>query len=266
MLRSTGILSRWAWLVVVPVMVSACGSGTSPPVTESETGRIVDQPATIEDLLIAVSGEGVVTFAVFGTVPSSCHEAVIGFEEPNADGRLVGSAESWLDPNCSVTDESARFRVTVQIPGLANGEYTVRLPGFGERDFALPNVGRVDGPVLVSPLPESDVLDGMTAEVAGPVRFDSDTGCLLLEHGSVRYPLVWPTGTSWRSNPAGVRLEDGQVVEPGMTVYGGGGYLDRGGIERMAGTEVADAANACAGPTGEIAIFNIGSEVTMTSG
>ena len=120
--------------------------------------------------------------------------------------------------------------------------------------------------MLVSPLPESDVLDGMTAEVAGPVRFDSDTGCLLLEHGSVRYPLVWPAETSWRSNPAGVRLEDGQVVEPGMTVYGGGGYLDRGGIERMAGTEVADAADACAGPTGEIAIFNIGSEVTMTSG
>lgn len=63
-----------------------------------------------------------------------------------------------------------------------------------------------------------------------------------------------------------MRLEDGQVVERGMTVYGGGGYLDRGGIERMAGTEVADAADACAGPTGEIAIFNIGSEVTMTSG
>jgi hypothetical protein len=62
-----------------------------------------------------------------------------------------------------------------------------------------------------------------------------------------------------------VRLEDGQVVEPGMTVYGGGGYLDRVGIERMAGAEVADAVEACAGPTCEIAIFNIGSEVTTTS-
>ncbi len=59
---------------------------------------------------------------------------------------------------------------------------------------------------------------------------------------------------------------DGQFVEPGMKVYGGGGYLRRDGIEWVAGAEVADAAATCAGPTGEIAIFNIGSTVTINSG
>lgn len=275
-----GTPSKWAAIAVLAVMVSACGTDdlgsldagvdggeppTSPPVTESESGRIVGQSVMVEDLWVAVSAVGVVSFVVSGTVPSSCHDAVVGFEEPNADGLLIGSAESWLDPACGVTDEPAPFRLTVPIPGLAQGHYTVRLPGAGDRHFALPNVGRVEGPVLVSPLPESDVLEGMAAEVKGTVVFDSDTGCLLLELESVRYPLVWPAGTTWRSDPPGVRLEDGQVVEPGTTVYGGGGYLDRGGIEWMAGATVADAAEACAGPTGEIAIFNPGSEVTIIS-
>lgn len=131
---------------------------------------------------------------------------------------------------------------------------------------AIPNIGRVDGPVLVSPLPESDELVGMAAEVKGTVIFDNDTECLLLELEGVSYPLVWPAGTSWRSDPPGVRLDNGEIVEPGMTVHGGGGYLKREGIEHMAGTAVADAAATCAGPTGETAIFNIGSTVTVTAG
>jgi hypothetical protein len=274
------MLSSWASIAVLAVMVSACGTDdsgsldaavdggeppTSPPVTESETGRIVGQAVTVEDLWVAVSAEGDVSFVVSGTVPSSCHEAVVGFEEPNPDGLLIGVAESWLDPACSVTDEPTRFHLTVPVPGLAEGQYTVRLAGAGDRHFTIPNAGRVDGPVLISPLPESDVLEGMAAEVKGTLVFDSDIGCLLLELEGVRYPLVWPAGTSWRSDPPGVLLEDGEVVEPGMKVYGGGGYLDRGGIEWMASAAVADAAEACAGPTGEIAIFNIGSEVTVTS-
>jgi hypothetical protein len=127
-------------------------------------------------------------------------------------------------------------------------------------------VGTVDGPVLVSPLPDSDELGGMAAEVRGILVFDADTGCLLLELEGVRYPLVWPAGTSWSADAAGVRLDTGEMVEPGMTVHGGGGYLQRGGIEHVAGAAVADAAAVCAGPTGEIAIFNPGSTVTIVSG
>ena len=129
-----------------------------------------------------------------------------------------------------------------------------------------PSVGTVDGPVLVSPLPGTDELGGMAAEVRGTLVFDADTGCLLLELEGVRYPLVWPAGTSWNADPPGVRLDTGEMVEPGMTVHGGGGYLQRGGIEHMAGAAVADAAADCAGPTGEIAIFNPGSTVTTASG
>lgn len=266
---------RWTVVAALAVSVAACGGGPtgigtdsseSPPITESESGREVGQPVTVEDLLVTVSADGVVTFVVSGMVPSPCHEPVAGFEEPNADGLLVGSAESWLDLDCVVTDEPTPFRLAVPIRGLAEGHYTVRLPGTNDRSFAIPNVGRVDGPVLVSPLLDSDVFEGMAAEVKGTVLFDDATGCLLLELEDVRYPLVWPGGTSWRTNPPGVVLDSGEIVEPGMTVYGAGGYLQREGIEHMAGPAVADAAARCAGQTGEIAIFNIGSAVTITSG
>jgi hypothetical protein len=264
------------FVVALAMSVVACGGGDpagtgadpseSPRITESESGRVVGEPATVEDLLVTVSADGVVTFVVSGTVPSPCHGAVAGFEEPNPDGLLVGSAESWLDLDCVVTDEPTPFRLAVPIQGLADGHYTVRLRGTNDRSFAIPNVGRVDGPVLVSPLPDSDELEGMAAEVKGTVLYDDATGCLLLDLEDARYPLVWPGGTSWRTDPPGVILDSGEIVEPGMTVHGGGGYLQREGIEHMAGTAVADAAARCAGPTGEIAIFNIGSTVTITSG
>lgn len=263
-------------MATLAVSVTACGGGDpagtgtdpseSPPITESNSGRVVGQPVTVEDLLVTVSADGVVTLVVSGTVPSPCHDAVAGFEEPNANGLLVGSAESWLDLVCVATDEPTPFRLSVPIQGLADGRYTVRLPGTNDRSFAIPNVGRVDGPVLVSPLPDSDVLEGMAAEVKGTVLFDDARGCLLLGLEDVQYPLVWPGGTSWRPDPPGVVLDSGEIVEPGMSVYGGGGYLQREDIAHMAGTAVADAAARCTGPTGEIAIFNIGSTVTITSG
>jgi hypothetical protein len=49
-----------------------------------------------------------------------------------------------------------------------------------------------------------------------------------------------------------------------MTVLGGGGFYQAARIEEFAGTEVARAAAACAGPTGEIAMFNLGSEVRVS--
>lgn len=281
MARSRELSCGWAFVVALAVSVAACVGGDSanldgeevvveasesPPITESESGRMIGEPVTVEDLWVAVSAEGVVTFVVSGTVPSPCHDAVAGFSEPNADGLVIGSVESWLDPDCVVTDKPAPFRLAVPIPGLVPGQYTVRLPGTDDRSFAIPNIGRVDGPVLVSPLPDSDELEGMAAEVTGTVLFDTDTGCLLLERNGVRYPVVWPAGTSWRADLPGVRLDSGEIVEPGMNVHGEGGSLQRDGIEQMAGTAVADAAASCAGPTGEISIFNIGSTVTITSG
>lgn len=71
--------------MVLAVSVAACGGGEtanldadevvveaseSPPITVSESGRVIGEPVTVEDLRVAVSAEGVVTFVVSGTVPS----------------------------------------------------------------------------------------------------------------------------------------------------------------------------------------------------
>lgn len=104
---------------------------------------------------------------------------------------------------------------------------------------------------------------GMAASLEGTLTFDGD--CLRLMQGDVEYPVVWPSGAAWQPDPPAVVL-DGQSIEPGATVSGEGGYFNRDNVEDRAGALVADAAEMCAGPTGEIAFFNIGSEVEVTSG
>ena len=123
--------------------------------------------------------------------------------------------------------------------------------------------GRIDGPVFTSPPPPPGERAGMAARVMGTVLLDH-RGCLVLELERVRYAIVWPAGTSWRPDPPGVLLPDGQIVEPGMSVLGDGGYMSS--VTHMTGREVNDAAAACVGPTGEIAIFNLGAEVIVTNG
>ena len=75
---------------------------------------------------------------------------------------------------------------------------------------------------------------------------------------------MWPASTSWRPDPPAVVLADGQIVEPGMSVLGAGGYMSS--VTHMTGQAVNDAATRCTGPTGEIAVFNLGTEVTITGG
>lgn len=102
----------------------------------------------------------------------------------------------------------------------------------------------------------------MDAQVSGTVVFDEIAGCLYLAHANIRNPVVWPAGASWRADPPAVELQ-GQLIEPGMSVEGGGGYLKYERLKESAGTAVADAAQACAGPTGEVAFFNIGGNVKV---
>jgi len=99
--------------------------------------------------------------------------------------------------------------------------------------------------------------------LTGTLAIDGD--CLQLIDGDIEYPVVWPSGASWESQPPSVVL-DGQTIEAGTTVSGEGGYLYRDHVEQLAGSQVAHAAERCAGPTGEIAFFNIGSDVDVTSG
>lgn len=105
----------------------------------------------------------------------------------------------------------------------------------------------------------------MAAEVRGTVELRGE--CLVLVQEDLpdapAYPVIWPAETSWQEEPPAVVLEGGRVVEPGTSVVGAGGYLQRDDIEGIAGSAVADAADDCAGQTGEIALFNIGSDVRV---
>lgn len=125
------------------------------------------------------------------------------------------------------------------------------------------SAGSVDGPVLSSPRPALFGGGGMDAVLEGTLAFDGD--CLHLTQDDTSYPVVWPSGAVWRPDPPAV-VVDGQTIEPGATVSGAGGYLSRDHVEELAGPEVADAAGRCSGESGEIAFFNVGSEVEVTSG
>lgn len=114
--------------------------------------------------------------------------------------------------------------------------------------------GHVEGPLLTS---AGDSGDGMAAIVAGPVTFSD--GCLLL--GDT--PVVWPESTSWDADAQAVTLPGGEVAEVGTQVTGGGGYLRLSAVADLVGQEVADAARPCLGPTGEVAVFNPGSDVSV---
>jgi len=103
----------------------------------------------------------------------------------------------------------------------------------------------------------------MAAILEGTLALDGD--CLRLIQGDIEYPVVWPAGASWEPESPSVVL-DSQTIEPGSTVSGEGGYLTRDHVEQLAGSQVADAAAECSGPTDEIAFFNIGSEVEVTTG
>ena len=119
--------------------------------------------------------------------------------------------------------------------------------------------GGIDGPVLTAPSRRG----GMDAIIAGALFFDADRGCLLLQREGVAVPVVWPAGTTWRSDPPGVVLPDGTIVDVGMWVIGGGGYLPRSNLELRAGSAVADAAAACLISTDESAVFDSDSMITV---
>ena len=125
--------------------------------------------------------------------------------------------------------------------------------------------GRIEGAVLTSPRPALDQ-DGMSAQVLGTVVYDEVAGCLYLELEGVRYPVVWPAGTRWQDDPPAVVLSGGVRVEPGMSVEGGGGWLQPEQIRDSVGDAVVIEARRCLGPTGEVAVFNFGSKVEISEG
>ena len=123
----------------------------------------------------------------------------------------------------------------------------------------------MDGPVL-SLAPSIGVFGGLDSIVSGTVVFDENAGCLYLGSSNSTHlrPVMWPFGASWQADPPAVKLQ-GQVIEPGMSVKGGGGEISIGSIDNVAGPDVADAAKLCAYhvDSERVAYFNVGSEVDV---
>jgi hypothetical protein len=105
----------------------------------------------------------------------------------------------------------------------------------------------------------------MAAEVKGIVVYHAESECRRLELEGVQYPVVWPHATRWQQSPPAVVLRESVRAEPGSSVYGGGGYLGSDHVRDVAGDQVASEATRCIGLTGEIAFFNVGSEVDLVS-
>lgn len=128
--------------------------------------------------------------------------------------------------------------------------------------------------MFVSPPPPSGGGDQLAAIVGGVIVLDR--GCLLLDQyahfadladppdpAAVRYPVIWPAGTTWDDATQTVVLPDGVRAAIGESVGGGGGYLYEDAIAVVTDPNTAARAAACAGPTGEIAWFNPGGEVVL---
>ena len=108
----------------------------------------------------------------------------------------------------------------------------------------------------------SDPRGGRDAIVSGIVEVDLDAGCVWLsDPDGTRYPVIWPAGTSARSDPFGITVGEGLVVRPGDRVEGGGGYVAAGSATRRLGLEPFPA--ECV-QVGTAAVFNAGSLIEVT--
>jgi hypothetical protein len=113
----------------------------------------------------------------------------------------------------------------------------------------------VDGPVVRQP--ESPT--GGAAEEAGIGGVLAiDAGCLYLSEGDeLRYPVVWPAGTTWDPDREAVILPRGTEIRPGDRVEGSGGYGRLGSLRRSGSldSEAIELLTRCA-DGGEIAALN----------
>ena len=113
----------------------------------------------------------------------------------------------------------------------------------------------VDGPVLRhNPLSPNG---GNAAAIEGSLELEGD--CLYVRSldGDYRYPIVWPSGTTWDETQPSVVTPEGEQIAVGSTVSGGGGYFNLGHVEEIAGVEAHALAKSCVDNAyDEIAVVN----------
>jgi hypothetical protein len=171
-------------------------------------------------------------------------------DEPSTDVSLVTTP---VDSSTTTTAPPASAPPT--IPTSPRSAPTPSIP-----PTRTDRVDTIDGPLLRSPFDNGDEIDAI---VQGTLALEGD--CLVLQDrdttGTISFPVVWPTNTSWQPDPPTVVLAHGDPIPLGAKVSGGGGYLPVETVAAMAGEAVAEAAADCIGPTDEIGYFNAGATV-----
>lgn len=105
--------------------------------------------------------------------------------------------------------------------------------------------GGVDGPLMFSAPWEAD--GGEEAGISGTVVLDGDCLYVGSETEGVRTAILWPFGSSWQADPAGVIVPSGAFVPVGGAVRGGGGYYTPENLEWVVqDTEALAMAARCA--------------------
>ena len=99
--------------------------------------------------------------------------------------------------------------------------------------------------------------DGEAAQIVGTLLVAD--GCVLLEQGGQRFPVVWPAGTSVAvEDPLELALPGGDRLRVGGVVSGGGGYHEASSLG-------IDVPGACLNEWGEVARFNASDRPTVES-
>lgn len=115
----------------------------------------------------------------------------------------------------------------------------------------------IDGPVMRHPNRAEAGEDELMAELRGVLELEQDCLYVAVDEVGERYPILWPTSTTWNPDTNTVVLPSGQPVAIGDSVSGAGGYFDVDDIERLAGKEAAELAARCVdNDDGEIAVVN----------
>ncbi|MEX0797725.1 MAG: hypothetical protein WD274_13650 [Acidimicrobiia bacterium] len=105
---------------------------------------------------------------------------------------------------------------------------------------------------------------GMDAIVSGVVEIDMDAGCVWLsDPDGARYPVLWPAGTVAQAEPPAIRLPDGQLVQSGDRIEGGGGYVN---ADMATSGLLLDPFPSQCVQVGEAATFNASSAITVFPG